>query len=352
MKGYRDYEEVLKTRYIHLYGQTGCNNWVRRERNKNMMKVGIIVLLFICVVYNSITVNHAEYSNVKLNKYGEIVEVKRPDEGQDSYSFATRVKIISDNGEIEKEYYITIEPAGDKVEQTEDSFLEEPEENKTDKELKQLVSALNEDKTITNISLPDHLESGEELVWMKVENTDPVIYFIGMLFMLWLIYHSRFQAIGREEKKARESIIRELPEFINKLVLLINAGVILNAAFLKIVDDCDERKTENSYFYRRIVNIGQMVQETNASFHNELYSFAKYSGVKEMMRITNIMLDNISKGDNLSDKLRRENELLWFARRQQAEEKGKLAETKLTLPLMMLLMVLIIVTIAPALMEM
>ena len=50
--------------------------------------------------------------------------------------------------------------------------------------------------------------------------------------------------------------------------------------------------------------------------------------------------------------MKRENELLWFARKQQSEEKGRLAETKLTLPLMILLMVLIMVTVAPAMMEM
>ena len=90
----------------------------------------------------------------------------------------------------------------------------------------------------------------------------------------------------------------------------------------------------------------------NASFYKEMYDFARFSGVKELMRITNIMIDNINKGDDLSGKLRRENELLWFARKQQAEEKGRLAETKMTLPLMILLTVLIMVTIAPALMEM
>jgi type II secretory pathway component PulF len=172
-----------------------------------------------------------------------------------------------------------------------------------------------------------------------------------MAVVLWLIYSRRFHTIAREEKRARESIIKELPEFINKLVLLINAGVILNTAFLKIIEDCDEKRIRSSYFYRRIYDIGYMVRETNASFYSEMYSFAKYSGVKELMRITNIMVDNINKGDDLSDKLRRENELLWFARKQQAEEKGRLAETKLTLPLMILLTVLIMVTISPALME-
>lgn len=352
MKKYRDYEEVLRTRYYHLYGESDCDFWLQQEKKKLLIKIVLFILLFVVLIFNDVSAGRAEYSNVKLNDNGEIVSAVRPGEGEDSYSFTARVKIKSEGKESEQEYYITIEPAGEKESVQDDGLLSDaPQENATEAELKKLVSTLNDDTTATEVALPQKLESGEELVWTKAENTDPVIYFIGLLFMLWLVYHNRFQAISREEKKARESIIRELPEFINKLVLLINAGVILNTAFLKIIDDCDEKKINESYFYRRIAGIGKMVQETNASFHQELYSFAKHSGVKELMRITNIMLDNISKGDDLSDKLRRENELLWFARKQQAEEKGKLAETKLTMPLMLLLMVLIMVTIAPALME-
>lgn len=353
MDKYKEYEEVLKTRYYHLYGQLECDSWFRQEKQKMLLKIIVTFVVFFLLIYNDISAGKMEYSNAVLNDKGEIVSVVRPEEGSDSYSFTTEVKIRSENGISEQEYYITIEPAGERTaEENEGLFSGASEESEADAELKRLISGLNEDTASREVVLPQKLDSGEELVWTKTDNTDPVIYFAGLLAVLWMIYHNRFQSIGKEEKKARESIIRELPEFINKVVLLINAGVILNTAFLKIVEDTDKNKLENSYFYSRIAAIGKAVEKTNASFHQELYDFAKHSGVKELMRITNIMLDNISRGDDLSDKLRRENELLWFARKQQAEEKGKLAETKLTMPLMLLLTVLIMVTIAPALMEM
>lgn len=353
MNKFREYEEVLKTRYYHLYGQTGSDSWVRQEKKNLLLKILIVFVLFVLMVYNDISAGKTEYSNVVINDKGEIVSVVRPEEGSSSYSFSTRVKIKSQNGVSEKEYFITIEPAGDNNEGDDSELLADmSDKNPAEAELKRLISSLNEDTAAAEVVLPQKLGTGEELVWMKADDTDAVIYFVGLLTVLWLIYHNRFSSIAREEKRARESIIRELPEFINKLVLLVNAGVILNTAFLKIVEDCDEHKIQNSYFYKRIAGIGKMVEKTNASFQHELYSFAKHSGVKELMRITNIMLDNINRGDDLSDKLRRENELLWFARKQQAEEKGKLAETKLTMPLMILLTVLIMVTIAPALMEM
>ncbi len=351
MDKFSEYREILRLRYSSLYGNKNCESWVTGECRKMLILFLVCILLITAVIFNDISADREEYSNVTMNRNGEIVEVHRPSKGEESYSFTTKVRLFTDEGEIEKEYYITIEPAGEQAAQELDSLPEISERDTAEEELKRLISGLNDNTEASKITLPPTLENGDRIVWMKADNTDPVVYILGALVALWFIYHNRFYTISREEKRAKESIIKELPEFINKLVLLINAGVILNTAFLKIVDDCDEVKIRTSYFYRRISDIGHLVRETNASFYQEMYVFAKHSGVKELMRITNIMLDNMNKGDDLSDKLRRENELLWFARKQQAEEKGKLAETKLTLPLMILLTVLIMVTIAPALME-
>ncbi len=352
MKWFRDYEELLNIRYKRLYGEIDCNQFIRHEKKFLIAKFTALIVIVSLIIVNDVSVNRNVYSNIEFGRNGEITGVTRPDNGEESYSFSTDVTIISDEGEKEKEYYITIEPAGDdEAKETPNVFGQQAEEQTAENELKKLISALNEDTSEETVELPEKLENGDRLVWTVAEDRDPLIYSVILLILIWLLYRSRFSRIRQEEKKARESVLRELPEFINKLVLLLNAGVVLNTAFLKIVEDVTKQKTKKSYFYRRITDIANMVNETNASFHQELYTFARHSGVKELMRIANIMMDNISKGDDLADKLRRENELLWFVRKQQAEEKGRLAETKMTMPLMILLLVLIMVSTAPALME-
>ena len=353
MKWFKDYEELLRMRYVRLYGERESRPLIRQEKRDLILKVVLVAVLVCLIIVNDVMTHRDMYSNVRFNKNGEITGVVRPDSGEENYSFSTKVKIISDSGEKEKEYYITIEPAGDAEEQTEEEqiFSERTEEETADAELKSLISNLNEDTSEEIVVLPKSLENGSRLVWTVDDGTDPVMYIAGMAVIIWLMYRSRFSKVKAAERKARESIVRELPEYINRLVLLLNAGIVLNTAFLKIAEDTSEKRKRQSYFYGRMAGIAHLVNETNASFHQELYMFAKYSGVKELMRITNIMMDNISKGDDLADKLRRENEILWFARKQQAEEKGRLAETKMTMPLMIMLMVLIMVSIAPALME-
>ena len=152
---------------------------------------------------------------------------------------------------------------------------------------------------------------------------------------------------------AKTSIIRELPEFINKLVLLLSSGIVMQVAIEKIIDDDIKLRGGNTtYFYDQMRKIYHKSKETNAPMHIEFYRFARRSKVRELVRVTGILMDNVSKGSDLVIKLQREGEMLWFARKKQSEEKGRLAETKMTLPLVILLLVLVMITIAPALLGM
>ena len=68
-----------------------------------------------------------------------------------------------------------------------------------------------------------------------------------------------------------------------------------------------------------------------------------------MSRFASIISENINKGSELVEKLESEGDMLWLNRKKRIEERAKLADTKLTLPLVILLITLITITIAPAL---
>ena len=70
------------------------------------------------------------------------------------------------------------------------------------------------------------------------------------------------------------------------------------------------------------------------------------------MRFSAILADNIDKGSALAEKLTQESDMLWNLRKKRAEEKGRLAETKLTFPMVLQLLVVILITVAPAAFEM
>lgn len=352
MKVYQEFEKRLEERYRKLYGGKACAAKIEKARRNLLIKCAAFVMLICAAAAYDLLLGAESAGNLKLGSGGQILEIQRPDPKTGSVSFSTEVVIQGPDGKETKEYYITIDPIGKKEEQQPADSLEKTEAEKNEQQMRQVIAQLNADTASERVRLPDHLETGERLIWKQVQDTSLPLYFIMALAAAALIYKMRFYEIEKEEKQAAESIVRELPEFINKLVLLLNAGVVLNTAFLKAVDDRMKRGRAPDYFYTQLERVCRSVQEVNGSLHQELRRFAKRSGVKELMRISNIISDNVSKGADLAEKLKKENDLLWFSRKQQSEEKGRLAETKLTLPLVILLSVLILITIAPALMGM
>ena len=229
-----------------------------------------------------------------------------------------------------------------------------------DQRLNQIIDQLSESNISEYVRLPNKLENGLKVRWYIGRNDNTILFLFFILAVLF-VYFKRYDQINKELKKTEESIIKDLPEFMNKIVLLLNAGLVVSSAISKIAKDyeafnCgrelikDQRKKR--YLYEELCEIQKRVNQSNTSLIKELKEFSQRSGVRELVRIIAVISDNWDKGSTMVEKLEGESELLWISRKKRAEERGKLAETKLTFPLMILLIVLIMVTIAPALMGM
>lgn len=84
---------------------------------------------------------------------------------------------------------------------------------------------------------------------------------------------------------------------------------------------------------------------------NGFYNFARCSNVRELARVASILLENQNRGTDLWEKLAEQSELLWEERKRTAMSRIRLAESKMSFPLGILLMALIIITAAPAMLQ-
>ena len=82
------------------------------------------------------------------------------------------------------------------------------------------------------------------------------------------------------------------------------------------------------------------------------YIFSKETRIKELSRLAGILVDSRERGTDLWDKLAAEGEEMWSRRKQQLLEEIKITESKMSFPLGMLLVALIIITAAPAMLQM
>ncbi|MDO4553266.1 MAG: type II secretion system F family protein [Bacillota bacterium] len=228
--------------------------------------------------------------------------------------------------------------------------LEEALEEKLQGAAAQLEEARGTD---TVLELPEVLEPDISLRWERPQSrTLPLLVCIFLFSVLW-VWFKRYDGVDKDVKAVTQSISRDFPEMVNKLVLLLNAGMVVRSALLKIADDYEKMPgPKESPLYEELGRIRRRAGSSNTPVVRELRDFAARSGVRELMRFAAIVGDNVDRGNTLAEKLEAESDLLWMGRKKLAEERGKLAEARLTFPLVILLLTLIMVTIAPALIGM
>ena len=113
-----------------------------------------------------------------------------------------------------------------------------------------------------------------------------------------------------------------------------------------------EDSSSEDYFKNIIIEIKNQCENTSDNTINALVNKSKELRIRELSRLSGILENGQRKGIDLTSKLELESELLWSERKNHAEVKGRAAEVKLSFPLAILLIVLIVITAAPAMMEM
>jgi tight adherence protein C len=218
-------------------------------------------------------------------------------------------------------------------------------ENRLRKTAEDIEKKVSAQKILT---LPEILPGNIRLTWSRERSVSlPEILLAGLVSFL-LIYLFRYRRAKADWNADRETILRDLPEFVNKLVLLLSAGLVTEAAVRKITFDYQKHAdARRRPLYEGFCEIEKRMRETNAPFLKELKLFAQKSDVREFIRFSTIMEENIHTGNTLNEKLEGEAAMLWFYRKKKAEERGRLAETKLTFPLAIQLLVLMLITLAP-----
>ena len=330
-----------------------AENAVRKTRKQ----IAVVVLIGILLIISDLVMSSEQGIAVE-NSYGQLYLI-RPEADGDNGHLSLKAEIEGENGIYEKKINIMLEPYVDEKTDKGAAKKKEAEPAMTDEEnyeysLRTFADTVNSDRTVRKVSLPAKLETGEKIHWEieKASRSNSILILIMMVLISAIMYRERFSSLKKIEASNRASVSRQLPGFINRLVLLIEAGMVVNSAFEKAVEESiGDSNTSDDYFYSNLKGIYTAMKTANGSMSIGLRDFARSSGVQELMRVSNIIEDNVNKGTELTGKLRSESDMLWMDRKKKCEEMGRLAETKLTLPLMLFLIVLIVITVAPALLE-
>lgn len=172
---------------------------------------------------------------------------------------------------------------------------------------------------------------------------DAILMIFSLLVLLVLFFLPDYE-LQEKIKKKQLNIKLDFPDFINKLALLINAGMTINRAWEKVVMGTQK----NSPLYEELQR--SLVQIKNGRSEIETYEeFAKRCKVSEITRFITVILQNKRKGHaELVSILRLQATECWEMRKNTAKKLGEEASTKLLFPMMLMLLAIIIIVATPA----
>lgn len=145
-------------------------------------------------------------------------------------------------------------------------------------------------------------------------------------------------------KKRRLAIQLEFPDFVNKLTLLINAGMTVSKAWEKIAYDANRQTPLYLELKSAIQDVRSGIPE-----HKSYEEFAKRCRVPVITRFVSVILQNLRKGNaELVPILRVYANECWELRKSTAKRLGEEASTKLLLPMMLMFIAVLLIVGMPA----
>jgi tight adherence protein C len=163
---------------------------------------------------------------------------------------------------------------------------------------------------------------------------------IGMFFLA-------DKNLEEQYRKRKFKLERDFPDFVSKLVLLVNAGLNVRQAIERIV--CEVRTDEPLYqeLHSVILDIQAGVPESEA------YSdFAERCKIKQITNFVSVLQQNAKLGGSqMLFELRRMGTECWEMRKNIAKQLGETASSKLMIPLAIMFLAVVLICVAPVILE-
>ena len=211
-----------------------------------------------------------------------------------------------------------------------------------------VVKKEKETKDKDGFTLPDSV-LGKKVIWNKKEDvTGYYMMGFGVLTCFLLVWKYRKDE-KEQQKRAKEQMIRDYPDIINKFVLLLTTGMTVKAVWTKIVQGYEEKgQDEKRYAYEEMRITGNEMQSGVAEA--EAYErFGKRCKIAIYIKFGALLSQNLRKGGKgLCELLKIESIQAFENRKSLARRTGEEAATKLLVPMFGMLAVVMIIVMIPA----
>lgn len=213
-----------------------------------------------------------------------------------------------------------------------------------------LLDSERESRTKETWKLPDTWQ-GESLVWKQKTKNKCLLLLGGAMLAAVLIFLLADKDLHDDVEKRRQKMKKDYPDVVHKLVLYLGAGMTIRGAVQRMAEEYEQSEKagkSKSPVYEELLHtcreLKAGVSEGAAYEH-----FGKRTGLQEYIRLSTLLTQNLKKGNStLLQRLREEAEKSSLERIQYGRRLGEEAMTKLLLPMVMMLLVVMLMIMIPA----
>lgn len=228
------------------------------------------------------------------------------------------------------------------------------EEESQEQELRQLLQAAEQtDRTEERFQLPGEWR-GRPIIWREYVQENSFLFFLLTLSASAAVYFLSDRDLHEKVERRKNKLREAYPVLVNKLVLYMGAGMTVRGAFMKIGEA-----------YRRDRDTGQSGKKEHPAYEELLYTchelqagvsegaalehLGRRTGLQEYSRLCTQLAQNLKKGNKaLLSRLREEADRAMQDRINLKRQAGEEAATKLLVPMVMMLAVVMVIIMIPA----
>ena len=194
--------------------------------------------------------------------------------------------------------------------------------------------------------LPDEI-NGKPVRWeYRTEDNSGLI--LGLFTAVAvIIYMAAGKDLTTQTDRRRENMRKSYPKILRQISLYVGAGMTIKAAFQRITADAVSSGSRDAVYEEMLSACHEMDQGIGEAFVYE--HFGNRTGLGEFIKLAGMLSQNLKRGNpNFLLRLKTEADMAMKERVLQARKTGEEAQTKLLVPMIMMLAVVMVMIMIPA----
>ena len=225
------------------------------------------------------------------------------------------------------------------------------EEERIHRDLEEyLIAAEQESRQEEIWNLPNQWE-GRQIIWRQRVESHSLVLCAASIAAALAVYLLSDRDLHSQLEKRRRKLKLEYPDLVHQLALFIGAGMTVRGAFQRLAADYERKREKTAQrlpAYEEVLHACRELQ-SGVSEGAVYEHFGQRTGMREYIRLSTLLMQNLKRGSStLLERLREEVDKASEEKLMQSRQLGEEAGTKLLVPMVLMLAIVMVMIMIPA----